>query len=214
MSTLSIVWQMPERPIEWDYGPGTGFQTRRSLWRYLQRKDFVASQSRQGTRVPVVSCTSLAKPVCLQPIKFAKEGLENLGEVDQSILSDFFCPVDDITMSRIVRHILFASVLACHAAVTLCGPCLHALSGSSHDQGAASKSHRPDDPTPSRRDAADNCLICQFVAQGQLPVEFSHGLSTELIAELVAPALPAAHALPRQLPSSPRAPPSVTTSLS
>ena len=29
-------------------------------------------------------------------------------------------------MSQIVRHLLFASVLVCHAAVTLCGPCLHA----------------------------------------------------------------------------------------
>lgn len=117
-------------------------------------------------------------------------------------------------MSRVVRHLLFASVLACHAAVTLCGPCLHALQGSSHEPGASSKSHRPDDPAQSRRDAADNCLICHFVAQGQLPVEFSLGLSTELIADLVVPALPASHTLPLQLPSSPRAPPAATTSLS
>jgi hypothetical protein len=116
-------------------------------------------------------------------------------------------------MSRIVRHLLFASVLACHASVTLCGPCLHSLPGSSHEPGAASKSHRPDDPSQSRRDAADNCLICHFVAQGQLPVEFFSGLSIQLIAELVVPALPDTHSRPLQLPSSPRAPPAAAASL-
>ena len=47
------------------------------------------------------------------------------------------CPLAyNILMSQIVRHLLFALVLACHAAVTLCGPCLHALPGSSHELGA------------------------------------------------------------------------------
>jgi hypothetical protein len=117
-------------------------------------------------------------------------------------------------MLHIARRFLFALVFACHAAVTLCGPCLHALPGSSHEPGAASKSHRPDDPSQSRRDAADNCLICQFVAQGQLPVEFSAGPFVQLISELVVPALPATHTLSTQLPSSPRAPPAVAASLS
>jgi hypothetical protein len=115
-------------------------------------------------------------------------------------------------MCRIVRHLLFTSVLACHAAVTLCGPCLHALPGSSHEPGAASKTHRPDEPSQSRRDAADNCLICHFVAQGQLPVEFFSGLSSQLIADLVVPALPATDSLPLPLPSSPRAPPTAAAS--
>ncbi len=69
-----------------------------------------------------------------------------------------------ILMSQIVRHLLFVSVLVSHAVVTLYGPCLHALPGSSHELGSTSKSHRPDDFAQSRRDAADNCLICQFVA--------------------------------------------------
>src|SRR5260370_18110885 len=110
-------------------------------------------------------------------------------------------------MSRIVRHLLFASVIACHAAVTLCGPCLHAVLGSSHGMCAASKSHRPDDPTQSRRDAADNCLICHFVAQGQLPVEFSSGVTVRSIADLVMPVLPTRDPRPTHLPSSPPAPP-------
>ncbi len=120
----------------------------------------------------------------------------------------------NILMSQIVRHLLFASVLACHAVVTLCGPCLHALPGSSHELGATSKSHRSDDPAQSRRDAADNCLICQFVAQGQLPVEFSTAISIERVAELVTPVRPASDNPSLQLPSSPRAPPLVAASLS
>ena len=108
-------------------------------------------------------------------------------------------------MSRIVRHILFASVLACHAAITLLGPCLHALTGSSHDLVATSKSHHSSDCAQSPRDGADNCLICQFVAQGQLRVELASGLSVQLTSELVAPDLSATHTLPLPLPSSPRA---------
>ena len=73
-------------------------------------------------------------------------------------------------MPRSVRHFLFASLIACHAAVTLCGPCLHELPGSSHQIGLATQSHRPDAPAQSSRDSADNCLICHFVAQGQLTV--------------------------------------------
>ncbi len=116
-------------------------------------------------------------------------------------------------MSRIVRHLLFATVLASHAVVTLFGPCLHALPGSSHEMGAASKSQRPDDPSQSRRDAADNCLVCHFVAQGQLPVEFAFTPSVQQVTELVAPAVPASASLPLLLPSSPRAPPVPLTTL-
>ena len=88
------------------------------------------------------------------------------------------------------------------------------LPGSWHELGATSKSHRPDDPAQSRRDAADNCLICQFVAQGQLPVEFSMANSIQCVTELVVSVFPASDAPSLQLPSSPRAPPSAATTLS
>jgi hypothetical protein len=120
----------------------------------------------------------------------------------------------NIMMSQIVRHLLFASVLACHAAVTLCGPCLHALPGSSHELGASSKSHHTDDSAQPRRDGADNCLICQFVAQGQLLAEISTGISVQQVTELVVPVLPAFHTTSPELPSSPRAPPLASTGLS
>jgi hypothetical protein len=110
-------------------------------------------------------------------------------------------------MSRFVRPFLFASLIACHAAVILCGPCLHALSGSTHEMGAATKSHGPNDSGQSRRDTSDHCLICHFFAQGQLTVEIS-GISTiQPSLELVVPSILAPHPSEQLLPSSPRAPP-------
>jgi hypothetical protein len=118
-----------------------------------------------------------------------------------------FPRINEIPMSRFLRHLLFASVLACHGLVTLCGPCLHSLPGSTHDLGTASKSHRPGDPSPSPRESSDQCLVCHFVAQGQMTSEYSCHFIIEGVAELVGPAplesLPASH----HVPSSPRAPP-------
>ena len=110
-------------------------------------------------------------------------------------------------MTRTVRHLLFASLIACHAAVTLCGPCLHELAGSSHPFGPAAKTHRPDAPAKSPTDSADNCLICHFVAQGQLTVDSTCERSAPAVAEFEVPELPAARPLPHHCPSSPRAPP-------
>jgi hypothetical protein len=110
-------------------------------------------------------------------------------------------------MARFVRQLLFASRIACHAAVTVCGPCLHELSGSSHSFGRVTKSHRPDAPAQSSRDSADNCLICHFVAQGQLTNAPTCERSTPLVAEFVYPDLPVARPLPHHVSSSPRAPP-------
>jgi hypothetical protein len=115
-------------------------------------------------------------------------------------------------MTRFVRHLLFASLIACHAAVTLCGPCLHEISGSSHPLSPAAKSHRPDAPAKSSSDSSDNCLICKFVAQGQLTVAPACEPSAPLVAGFVLPDLPAARPLPHHVPSSPRAPPAPPSS--
>jgi hypothetical protein len=130
------------------------------------------------------------------------------------IESDLFSFVDDIPMSRIVRHLLIGSVLAFHAAVTLCGPCLHALPGSGHGSGATSNSNRPDDPIQPRQDSADNCLVCHFFAQGQLPVEFTSVSSVSQSTELLITAIPDTTSRPTHLPSSPRAPPISAATLS
>ena len=110
-------------------------------------------------------------------------------------------------MSRFARRILFASVIALHAVVSLCGQCLHEFAGSSHQLGMTSKAHGPEDPARSPRDSADNCLICHFVAQGQLPVECCSQISISAIAELPPPSFPAARLVHTHIPSSPRAPP-------
>ena len=112
-----------------------------------------------------------------------------------------------ITMSRFVRQLLFASLIACHAAVTLCGPCLHELSGSSHSMGVASKGHLPGGSSSSGRDTTDGCLICHFFAQGQLPVIFSSEPLIEQVDELVISFHFGPRPLSNPLPSCPRAPP-------
>ena len=106
-------------------------------------------------------------------------------------------------MSRFVRQFLFASLIACHAAVILCGPCLHALPGSTHEMGATTKSHAPDDPLQSRRDTSDHCLICHFVEQGQLTVEFSGISPIQPSVELAVPSIFASRPFAQLLPSSP-----------
>ena len=117
-------------------------------------------------------------------------------------------------MSRIVRQFLFAALIACHVAVVLCGPCLHGLPGSAHEMGAASNPDRAGHPLQSGTDSKDGCLICHFLAQGQLPVEFSLGSSPQLIAEHVIPALPLSVTVSNQLTAFPRAPPIVFLGLS
>jgi len=73
--------------------------------------------------------------------------------------------------------------------------------------GAATKSHGPDDPVQSRRDASDHCLICHFVAQGQLTIEFAGGSAIQPSVELVVPSVLGSRPFSQLLPSCPRAPP-------
>jgi len=117
-------------------------------------------------------------------------------------------------MLHIARRLLFALVFACHAVVTLCGPCLHALPGSSHELGATSNSQHTDDFGQSRRDGADNCLICQFVAQGRLLAEVFTATSFDQMSELVPPVAALSHPVSVPLPSFPRAPPFANFTLS
>ena len=120
-----------------------------------------------------------------------------------------------MTMSRFVRQFLVASLVAWHAAVMLCGPCLHELAGSAHGNGAvSSKAQRPDGPAQPSRDATDGCLICHFVAQGQLPVTVADGPSIQQIDSLTAPPLPLARPLSNRLPAGPPHPPGAASNLS
>lgn len=117
-------------------------------------------------------------------------------------------------MYRSLRQFLLGSLLACHMLVTLCGPCLHGLPGASHDLSAASKSDRGDDPLPSRRDAADQCLICHFFAQGQLPIDLTYDLSLDVAVEPALPPPTTPRPVSHYIPSSPRAPPAAASDIS
>ena len=117
-------------------------------------------------------------------------------------------------MLHITRRLLFVLVFACHAAVTLCGPCLHSLPGSSHELGATSNSQHTDDSAQSRRYGADNCLVCQYVAQGQLLAEVFTATSFDQMNELVPPVAALSQPVSVRLPSFPRAPPFANFTLS
>jgi hypothetical protein len=119
-----------------------------------------------------------------------------------------------IVMSRIVRRLLLTSLIAYHAAVSLCGPCLHELQGSSHEMGVASKSRPSESPAGSRGESTDLCPICHFVAQGQLPVEFWYVSLVQAIAELTVTAVPLSQPPSIPSPSNPRAPPQIPLELS
>jgi hypothetical protein len=111
-------------------------------------------------------------------------------------------------MARIVRQVLFSSLIACHASVSLCGPCFHGLQLSAHHQmGEVSTPYRPDHPILPGSDSRDSCLVCQFVAQSQLPVEFSQERLPQLIIELVYSTLPSSQPVANPLAACPRAPP-------
>lgn len=104
-------------------------------------------------------------------------------------------------MIRRFSRLLIALVLAWHGFIVLGGPCLHALPGTGHHARPSS-----DGATPLG-DAPDSCVICHFVAQGQLASALVHEPLPEGLAvlQLVEPRIDA----PRptlHLPS-PRAPP-------
>jgi hypothetical protein len=117
---------------------------------------------------------------------------------------------------RFVRQLFCASLIAYHAAVSLCAPCLHELAGSSHVFGGTPKPHNADDSSGARGDSksSDLCLICQFVAQSQLPVELGSDQVVEAVAEIAIAVFVPRHAVFASLAPSPRAPPIAGTIMS
>jgi len=115
-------------------------------------------------------------------------------------------------MSRIVRRTLFSVLIAYHASLSLCGPCLHGLQGLAHDQvGGVSKSDRSDHPILPQSDSKHGCLVCHFFAQGQLPVEFFCASSPKCFSELAFVDRPISESVLSSLISRPRAPPATTS---
>jgi hypothetical protein len=93
---------------------------------------------------------------------------------------------------RTIRHYLILAIASLHAAVMLLGPCLHALPGGRHaprpalaaDHGHRAVEHSPVTHSPVSHRSADDCPVCHFLAQGQLPVETASGPVSQTVAEL------------------------------
>ena len=112
-------------------------------------------------------------------------------------------------MPRSLRHALVAILIALHAAVSVCGEGLHALPGWGHLSGlqAFAKTDHSHGAGKSSHQAADECPVCQFLAQGQLSLGTTSGCVSRLIVELVTPDAPAADLILPHSSSAPRAPP-------
>jgi hypothetical protein len=117
-------------------------------------------------------------------------------------------------MRRLSRHLLIASLIALHASVMLCGPCLHALPGWGHGDDAQAACDGKDVRAHAKAPhASDDCPVCNLLSLGQLPVDQTCELSAPR-RECLTPLAPAdipPFSLSRL--SSPRAPPSIPTTL-
>lgn len=109
--------------------------------------------------------------------------------------------------------------LAAYAAISLCGPALHELTGGGHDRrsaarGTDAKAGMHGDPTTpvasaSVADTDDDghCPVCSYLAQAQAAPE-APSTATRGLVEISTEARPAAGPKPGSpLPSRPRAPP-------
>jgi hypothetical protein len=116
-------------------------------------------------------------------------------------------------MTRFARQLLFASLIALHATVVLCGPCLHGLPGWGHGSVFSGGADAEDVRGPSRGThlQPDDCPVCHFLSQAQLPVDLARVKSIGCSLEFK-PVLwchTASHSL--LLSTSPRAPPTSRT---
>lgn len=108
-------------------------------------------------------------------------------------------------MSRLARQVLIAWLLALYGSVSLCGIGLHALleTGPSHHNHGLSEQK-----VVTISGVSTHCPLCEFQAQGQLPVVKSRAACRPLVLRHV----PLHSALPegreQHTSSSPRAPPS------
>jgi hypothetical protein len=121
-----------------------------------------------------------------------------------------------IAIRRLARPLLVASLIALHATVMLCGPCLHGLAGSNHGAAfsrgtGAGHTSAPIKASPCRPDV---CPVCHFFSQAQLPIHVAGvpvaqpfgPLKTEAPYDAWVPTCP--------LTTSPRAPPAGASNLS
>ena len=99
-------------------------------------------------------------------------------------------------MKRTARRPLIAWLVALHAAIAIVAPSLHALPGLGHATPRASSEERRDAAPPITA-AAEHCSVCEYLAQGQLPL-----CSPVLVVELTN----SSGDSPEALPEAPRVP--------
>jgi hypothetical protein len=119
-------------------------------------------------------------------------------------------------MRRSHRQILAIALVALHATVMLCGPCLHALPGWGHGNGLAHETQgdRLRDPIPVAHLQADDCPVCHFLSQAQLPLDVVSVPVIQKVATCRPEIVSEPRAVDRLHPTSPRAPPARATSAS
>jgi hypothetical protein len=92
-----------------------------------------------------------------------------------------------VVSRRIVRQFLVASLIAFHATIALCGPCLHELPGLGHENSAGLTSQTQQHPLKAlQHDSADACPLCHFLSQGQMPITASPTVQSPLAGEWMA----------------------------
>jgi hypothetical protein len=108
---------------------------------------------------------------------------------------------------RNVRQFLVASLIAFHATIALCGPCLHELPGLGHENSAVLGSDSQQHPLKASHDSADTCPLCHFLSQGQMPFSASPTPHSLLAGDWVTPQPDSVEIELAGRQSRPRAPP-------
>ena len=112
-------------------------------------------------------------------------------------------------MPYTARQALAALLIALHAAVALCGPGLHAAPGLGH-AGPAGSSRGPDGPPGLIKPPAtalEHCPLCDYFAQGQVPLPPSPQASCRLVLPFEPTRFPLLAPRPPLVSSRSRAPP-------
>ncbi len=104
-------------------------------------------------------------------------------------------------MPHTARRALAAFLIALHAAIAACGPGLHAAPGLGHAARSAETSAADGTPALAHPsiNLAEHCPLCDYFAQGQLPIARACWASSPLV-------VPAEPARPALLPPAPPLP--------
>jgi hypothetical protein len=112
-------------------------------------------------------------------------------------------------MTRSVRPILVLGLVAMHAGLTLCAAGLHVLPGLDHGTGLnrPARNDHTHGPGKSSHATADDCVICQFLAQGQIVTGPATTATAWLVARVDLPTECPHTCTPTHRSFAPRAPP-------